>query len=129
MVAGYSGTPVQKKLGLKPGTRLRLLRPPRRFLEPAEGWLLVDDRFNVAVAFCLSIDEVADAFTQLEPHLDPPGGIWIAWPKKASGISTDCSDMAVRDAGLATGLVDNKVCAIDETWSALRFARRVDAKK
>lgn len=129
MVTGYSGTPLAKKLGVKAGTFLRLIAAPNGFLEPNEGWTAVDGRFNVAVAFCLSTDEVCRALALLEPSLDPPGGIWIAWPKRASGITTDCSDMVVRELGLATGLVDNKVCAIDETWSALRFAKRLEGKK
>ncbi len=129
MDSGYSGTPLAKKLGLKRGTRLRLLNQPQGFLEAVEEWVRVEGRFNVAVAFCRSMEDVALAFETLEPMLDPPGGIWIAWPKKASGIPSDCSDMAVRDMGLSTGLVDNKVCAIDETWSALRFARRLETKK
>jgi len=127
--AGYSGTPLAKKLGLKPGSRLRLVNQPQGFLEPPGEWIQAEERFNVAVVFCRSMDDVARAFDALEPLLDPPGGIWIAWPKKASGIESNCSDMAVRDLGLSTGLVDNKVCAIDATWSALRFARRLETKK
>jgi hypothetical protein len=121
MESGYSGTPLPKKLGLKEGSRLRLLNPPQGFTLDRDA---NPGPFDVAVAFCLSAKAVETAFATLMPDLDPKGGIWIAWPKKASGVKTDCSDGVVREIGLATGLVDNKVCAIDETWSGLRFVVR-----
>lgn len=130
MDAGYSGTPLPKKLGLKEGSRLRLVGAPDGFLcDPSHpshpSHPSPSGPFDVAVAFCLSAEAVERAFQTLIPDLDPKGGIWIAWPKRASGVKTDCNDGVVRDIGLATGLVDNKVCAIDETWSALRFVTRV----
>ncbi len=64
-------------------------------------------------------------FSALRDALDPAGGLWIAWPKRASGVATDLSENVVRELGLDAGLVDNKVCAVDEVWSALRFVYRV----
>jgi hypothetical protein len=77
------------------------------------------------VAFVRSRSELERGLDAWRAALDPAGGLWIAWPKQSSGVDTDLSDGAVREAGLATGLVDNKVCAIDATWSGLRFVVRV----
>ena len=125
MDAGYSATPLPKKLGLKDCSRLRLLNEPKGFLLDLTVRTEPGAVFDVAVAFCLSSEAVENAFATLIPDLDRKGGIWIAWPKRASGVKTDCSDGVVRTIGLGTGLVDNKVCAIDETWSGLRFVVRV----
>lgn len=122
MDAGYSGTPLPKKLGLKEGSRLRLLSAPEGFLYEQTP---IDGPFDVAVAFCITLVDLELAFASLKPDLDPKGGLWIAWPKRASKVPTQLSDGIVREFGLATGLVDNKVCAIDETWSGLRFVVRV----
>jgi hypothetical protein len=129
MQSGYSGTPLPKKLGIKAGTRVRLLNAPPGF-ELVLGDLpmqasFVDDQFDVAIAFCTEVDHIESSLIALRPDLDVCGGIWLAWPKKASGVITDCNDGLVRASGLSTGMVDNKVCAIDETWSALRFVIRV----
>jgi hypothetical protein len=78
----------------------------------------------VVVFFTISKSELARRFAQLARALDPAGGLWIAWPKKASGVETDLGQAAVMEVGLATGLVDNKVCAIDDVWSGLRFVVR-----
>jgi len=78
----------------------------------------------VIVAFVRSRDELDRGLSGWRAALAPAGGLWIAWPKRSSGVLTDLSDTAVRRAGLAIGLVDNKVCAIDATWSALRFVSR-----
>ena len=83
--------------------------------------------FDVIVAFSASRAELEHRLPRLTAALDPAGGLWIAWPKRTSPITTDLSDDVVREVGLAAGLVDNKVCAIDETWSGLRFVyRRAD---
>lgn len=81
--------------------------------------------YDLAVLFVKSHAELARRFTNVKEKLTPEGGVWIAWPKKASGVATDLSDNAVREFGLAGGLVDNKVCAIDETWSGLHFVYRL----
>ncbi|HRX84041.1 MAG TPA: DUF3052 domain-containing protein, partial [Phycisphaerae bacterium] len=81
--------------------------------------------FDVAIGFVLSQRRLDLDLPKLKERLATDGGLWIAWPKKASGVKTDVSETEVRRAGLATGLVDNKICAVDETWSALRFVYRL----
>ena len=133
-MAGYSGTPLSKKLGITPGCALALLGAPagfERLLAPIpEGVRITRDTrgkrlLDVIVYFSKSGEELGRRFPQLAQKLDPRGGLWIAWPKKTSGVATDLGDVKVRDTGLAYGLVDNKVCAIDEVWSGLRFVVRV----
>jgi hypothetical protein len=128
-LAGYSGTPLPRKLGVKPGGRVMLVDAPADF-EVTLGELPDDASVgrdgdgprDLTVWFVRSraaLDEGLGRQRDLAP-----GGLWIAWPKKASGFPTDLSESAVRTAGLAAGLVDHKICAIDATWSGLRFARR-----
>src|SRR5690348_7223619 len=132
-MAGYSGTPLPKKLGIKPGTRLGLIGAPDDFAETLGD--LPDDvfpipvgrgknQFDVIVCFARSSKELARELRALPARLHPAGGLWIAWPKKTAkklALPTDLTEAEVRARGLATGLVDNKVCAIDDTWSGLRF--------
>ncbi|HEX6511491.1 MAG TPA: DUF3052 family protein [Chloroflexota bacterium] len=80
---------------------------------------------DVILLFATSRTDLATQLGAAVAALAPAGGLWLAWPKKASGVPTDLTESAVRELGLATGLVDNKVCAIDETWSGLRFVRRL----
>jgi hypothetical protein len=82
-------------------------------------------RFDVMVAFCVARAELERRLPPWRAALDQAGGLWVAWPKRASGVATDLSDGVVRELGLAVGLVDNKVCAIDGTWSGLRFVYRL----
>jgi hypothetical protein len=133
-MAGYSGTPLPQKLGLKPGARFGLVNPPADFGRTL-GALPLDvvpkpvvagkAQFDVIVFFAATMTDVTRRMPTLKARLDPAGGLWMAWPKKASGMPTDVSENAVRAIGLAAGLVDNKVCAIDETWSGLRFVFRL----
>ena len=131
LTAGYSGTPLWKKLGLKSAMRVIALNPPAgldRLLSGAPGDLIYLARlaeFDFALAFVVSGHALASALAKLEPKLAANGMIWMAWPKKASGVATDVDEMGVRRVGLARGLVDVKVCAIDATWSGLRFVRRL----
>ena len=81
--------------------------------------------FNVMIFFTSERAELVRRFSALARRLCPAGGLWISWPKKASGVSTDLTEDRVREVGLAAGLVDNKVCAVDETWSGLRFVFRL----
>ena len=81
--------------------------------------------YDVIVCFAPTMAEVARRLPALKQRLDPAGGLWMAWPKKASGVATDVSENDVRALGLAVGLVDNKVCAIDDVWSGLRFVFRL----
>jgi hypothetical protein len=136
-MAGYSGTPLPRKLGIKPGARLGLIRPPANFAETLGE--LPDgvtpkavgrsEQFDVIICFCRASKELTRDLPGLPARLDPAGGLWIAWPKKSSGLATDLGEAEVRGRGLATGLVDNKVCAIDETWSGLRFVVRLTDRK
>lgn len=80
---------------------------------------------DVIVLFARSLAELRRVFERLRKSLHPCGGLWVAWPKKASGVETDLGENAIRTLGLASGLVDNKVCAIDDTWSGLRFVVRL----
>jgi len=130
MSAGYSGTPLGKKLGMKPGCRLRLLNAPSEFPEwiaditdysmAAEGELA-----DVVVLFVTQREALSNELERATLGLADRGGLWIAWPKKASKVPTDIIEDTLRDIILPTGLVDNKVCAISEVWSGLRFVRRL----
>jgi hypothetical protein len=127
-----SGTPLVHKLGIKPGSRLGLIGAPDG-LDGTLGELPADvavrrrtrGPLDVIVAFHGSRAELEARLPALKGALDPAGGLWIAWPKRASGIATDVSENLVRELGLAAGLVDNKVCAIDELWSGLRLVYRL----
>ncbi|MFZ0040912.1 MAG: DUF3052 domain-containing protein, partial [Solirubrobacteraceae bacterium] len=130
--AGYSGTPLPRKLGIKPGARVALVGAPENF-ERSLGNLpdgvelrrRADGRFDVIVAFFVERSALERRLPGLADALEQDGGLWLAWPKRASGVATDLGDGVVRAAGLAAGLVDNKVCAIDATWSGLRFVVRL----
>src|SRR5947208_15438336 len=127
---GYSGTPLAKKLGIKEGSGTLLVNPPAKFerkLEPLPvGAAFVGHAAlaRVAVLFAGSRAELARDFRGLAKALPEKSALWIAWPKKASGLKTDLSDERVREFGLGAGWMDSKVCAIDERWSGLCFARR-----
>jgi CheY-like chemotaxis protein len=129
-MAGYSGTPLPKKLGIREKYNVVLINAPDRFerkLEPlpAGAEFLTDPRrAQVAVLFAISQTELVRDFRPLAKALPERTPIWIAWPKKASGVATDVTEGIVRELGLAHGWVDYKVCAIDQTWSGLCFARK-----
>ncbi|MDQ2897481.1 MAG: DUF3052 domain-containing protein [Actinomycetota bacterium] len=129
--AGYSGTPLPRKLGIRAGDRVAVIAAPEGFaavLGGLEDGVRINHRlrgrFDVIVAFATRRAALDRRLIGLRDALEPAGGLWLAWPKRVSGMVTDLSDAEVRAIGLATGLVDNKVCAIDETWSALRFVYR-----
>jgi hypothetical protein len=133
VTAGYSGTPLPRKLGIKEGHRVGLVSAPETFAatlgELPEGVSLVRGRLrgplDVVVAFFTERHELERRLARLIGLIDRAGGLWIAWPKRASGVASDVSENVVRELGLAAGLVDNKVCAIDETWSGLRLVVRL----
>jgi hypothetical protein len=136
-MAGYSGTPLPQKLGIKPGFRVGLINAPDRF-DDVLGALptgvkttrSVGAALDLAVYFVDNRAALAKRFAALAKAIAPAGGLWVAWPKKASGVRTDLDENAIRAVGLAGGLVDVKVCAIDETWSGLKFVvRRADRPK
>lgn len=130
--AGYSGTPLPRKLGIREGSRLLLVDAPLDFAatlgELPPGVELVEagaGAVDVAILFALDVPTVRAQFADIAASLQPAGGLWIAWPKRSSGVVTELDENVVREIGLADGLVDNKVCAIDATWSGLRFVWRL----
>ena len=130
--AGYSGTPLPRKLGIRPGARVAMIGAPDGFADtlgdlPAgvEVRTRLRGDFDVIVAFFVGQGALERRLPTLRAALDQAGGLWLAWPKRTSGVATDLGDGIVRELGLAAGLVDNKVCAIDETWSGLRFVYRI----
>src|SRR3954463_9820589 len=130
MTAGYSGTPLPRKLGIKPGHRVLLLGAPEGFALPElpEGVKVGTRASGVAdviVAFHLRRAELARRMPVLRERMQPAAGLWIAWPKRASKVETDLTEDVGRELALANRLVDNKVCAIDETWSGLRLVIRL----
>jgi hypothetical protein len=130
--AGYSGTPLHRKLGIREGSRVLLVAAPAGFSAvlgdvPAGVELVARGACEVDVVVLFVLDRMSlhEQFGSLAAQLQPAGGLWVAWPKRASGMATDLDENAVRELGLAAGLVDNKVCAIDATWSGLRFVWRL----
>ena len=130
MDSGYSGTPLPAKLGIRPGQRAWLVDLPADVEARLEASLAETKRlerlapFDVALVFVASRAKLASALDRIAPRMDDAGMIWIAWPKKASGVKTDVTEDAVRADALPRGLVDVKVCAIDATWSGLKLVRR-----
>jgi hypothetical protein len=125
-MAGYSGTPVEKKLGIKPAHRVLLLNAPEGFeLEGVEPVRSLRGKADVILSFHTERRALERRLPALRAALVPNGGLWIAWPKKASKVPTDVDENVVRALGLANALVDNKVAAVDETWSGLRLVIRV----
>ena len=130
MTADYSGTPLARKLGIAPGSLVWLARVPADLLgERPPGAVLhrraTAEAYDVIVACCNDRAALAAGWSRWRARLAQAGGLWIGWPKKASGVETDLSDIVVRDFGLAQGLVDNKVAALDATWSGIRFVIRL----
>ena len=130
-LAGYSGAPLPKKLGLKPGSVIALVNAPsdfRRALGPLTEDVLITNQAtgdcHRIIWFTRSSSDLKDGLPKMAKVLSDRGGLWIAWPKKASGVKSDLSDMVVRESGLAAGLVDYKVCSINATWSGLLVSRR-----
>ncbi len=125
-MAGYSGTPLLGKLGIKEGNRVLLRNPPAALPEALKEFAKtrLQDRLDVIVLFARSFAEFKREFAAHQGSIKADGMIWVAWPKKASGIETDLTENAIRDTVLKTPFVDVKVCAIDETWSGLKFVVR-----
>jgi hypothetical protein len=130
--AGYSGTPLPRKLGISEGDELALIGAPEGFddsLGELPGVAVHTDltdgaRFDVMVVFVTWRADLEAELDMLRARMAPACGLWIAWPKRASKVQTDMTEHVVRDIALPTGLVDNKVCAIDDVWSALRLVIR-----
>jgi hypothetical protein len=127
VTAGYSATPLPRKLGAKPGSRVLVDGGPAGFaLEGVE----VDRRagaspYDVVLLFAPRHERLVRRWESVAGRLTTAGRLWVCWPKRSSGQQTDLSENDVRGFGLAHGLVDVKVCAIDETWSGLAFVRRL----
>jgi hypothetical protein len=131
-MAGYSATPLPKKLGIESGMTVGIINAPNDVAfdlgDLPDGVEVVRDSEDAAAdVYLIFADRAAEAeraFIRAMSLLPPDGSIWIAWPKKSSGEETDIVEDTLRDLFLPTGMVDNKVCAIDETWSGLRFVVR-----
>jgi hypothetical protein len=132
---GYSGTPLPKKLGIKPGFRVRLANAPaevRAELRPALAECTVAKdgaALDFVMFFTKSRVELMREFSRMAKLLTPAGMLWVSWPKKSSGVATDVDENVVRGIGLDAGLVDVKVCAVTEVWSGLKFVLRVKDRK
>jgi hypothetical protein len=131
MPAGYSGTPLARKLSLKDGLRVWFENVPDGVRSEIEGEGLALDHLdepnppiNAAHVFVTSRTSLEDAVHRLLPMLAPAGFLWISWPKKASKVPTDITEDVIREVALPTGLVDVKVCAVDSTWSGLKLMIR-----
>jgi hypothetical protein len=134
MTAGYSGTPLVKKLGITDDTVYTVIGAPTGFHEllgdvgdavQVRNLMLPID---VVIAFFTDRARLVEKWPAISEPAAPDGAVWIAWPKKTSGVATDITEDVLRASLLKTGWVDNKVCAIDDTWSALRFVVRKDRR-
>ena len=131
-MAGYSGTPLPKKLGIKEGHRVAQLGGPEGFLagldlHPSvrvDGELEEERDYDVLLAFVPNLAGLSGLFERCMPILNWNGGLWLAWPKRSSPLASDVRESDIRGAGLEAGLVDNKICAVDDDWSGLRFVYR-----
>lgn len=135
--AGYSGTPLSKKLGIKEGMQVAVLHGPADFSSTLgtlpEGVTLrnglrTGQQVDMIIGFVTERSHLAANFSRLVGRLPPDGAFWVAWPKKASKIETDMSDEAIREIVLPTGWVDVKVCAIDTQWSGLKVVLRKELR-
>jgi hypothetical protein len=127
---GYSGTPLIDKLGIKPGARLQFFSEPKGFDAllgklPEGSRIATSGALDFAMLFVKARSDLVKGFPRLRDRLEPNGMLWVAWPKKTSGVETDLTEGVVRTFGLEAGLVDVKVCAVDDTWSGLKFVRRL----
>lgn len=131
-MAGYSQTPLIKKLGIKPGARVIFINEPvsiyKAFGQVPTGIKTtkkLTGGFDYIHFFAMDNESLSAFFKSVKKFLKKDGALWISWPKKSSGINTDLNENAIREAGLKNGLVDVKVAAIDDTWSGLKFVYRV----
>ncbi len=130
-MAGYSGTPLVKKLGIKPGFKIVLVNAPPGYAneldlpQDATANSRLGKPLDFAQLFVKSEKELKRKFSEYAKRLNASGMLWVSWPKKSSGVSTDLSENIVRDIGLAAGLVDVKICAVNDVWSGLKFVFRL----
>jgi hypothetical protein len=135
-MSGYSGTPLSKKLGLKPGTKLYAVDAPKDYLgllDPLpEGVQLArrhGGEIDIAHVFATKRARLSKELHGLLAKMKPNVAIWVSWPKKASRVETDIAEDTIREVALPMGLVDIKVCAVDETWSGLKLVLRKEKRK
>ncbi|MCA8942744.1 MAG: DUF3052 family protein [Planctomycetes bacterium] len=135
MPAGYSGTPLWKKLGLAPGFRVKLVDPPphyERLVAPLPDGITLSGRLRSDIdlvhAFTRSRTALARGLPRWSEQIRRDGTIWVSWPKRASGVPTDVTEDVVRELALPLGLVDVKVCAVDDTWSGLKLVIRKELR-
>src|SRR5882762_7923370 len=135
-MAGYSGTPLPKKLGLKENIRVVLIGMPadvKSELKDALGMCQMprdgSGLLDFVMVFVKTQAELKQQFSKLAKQLAPAGMLWVSWPKKSSGVTTDLNENDIREIGLDVGLVDVKVCAVNEVWSGLKFVIRVKDRK
>jgi hypothetical protein len=135
-MAGYSGTPLIKKLGIKEGFAVALINAPKNFRKelgmlPANAKVVVsaDKPPDLIMFFVTSERSLIGKFSLLASKLSPPGMLWVAWPKKSSGVQTDLSFSTVQRVGLDAGLVDVKICAVNDVWSGLKFVYRLKDRR
>ena len=134
-MAGYSSTPLAKKLGIKQGFKIKLVNAPAYYFElfadmPADLTIAntAKKELNFIHFFTKDSAELMQNLPVLKSEIVPNGMIWVSWPKKASQVATDVNEQAIRDLALSIGLVDIKVCAVDDTWSALKLVVPVKAR-
>jgi hypothetical protein len=126
VTAGYSGKPLTVKLGIKDSSRVLMTGAPAGFrLDCPHHTRAGRDPYDVVLMFCPSLAELRRGWAKAVNRIVVDGALWIAWPKKSSGVATDLTEGAVREHALANGLVDVKVCAVDEIWSGLKLVRRL----
>lgn len=133
-MAGYSGTPLIGKLGIKPGARVTLANAPAGFDKllgtmPPGARTAKSGQVDFSIVFATTAKMLTRRFAQHAKRSASDGLLWVAWPKKAAKMETDLSENVVRRIGLAHGMVDVKVCAIDETWSGLKFVFRLQDRR
>jgi acetyltransferase-like isoleucine patch superfamily enzyme len=125
---GYSGTPLTKKLGIKPGFRMRVVNEPAHYFsllgDLPPGVVVLKRKStakNLVHCFCTMAKKLEQDILSLKKEISPDGSLWISWPKRSSGVESDISEDRIREIALKNGLVDVKVCAVDDTWSALKL--------
>ena len=130
-MTGYSGTPLAKKLGIKPGFTLAVVNPPgeyRQLVDPMPDGVTIHsavaDSTDMVHLFCTQRTDLASALNRTIAQLRPDAAVWVSWPKKASKVLTDITEDTIREVALPLGLVDIKVCAVDEVWSGLKLVIR-----
>ena len=132
--AGYSGTPLSKKLGYKPGFRVKIVNQPENYWQllidlPEDVHEEMEGPYDLIHFFTSQRSELEKELPRLKEEIDKKGMLWISWPKKSSGVESDIDGNIVRATGLESGLVDAKVCAVDGTWSGLKFVYRLKDRK